>query len=47
MPLSEEKRKVLDSGIKTMVESGASQEDIMAYAKDFNNKLESIRKKLF
>lgn len=44
LPLDENKRKTLDSGIKKMLEGGASQEEVTAYAKDFNSKY-AVKKK--
>lgn len=36
--LNEEQRKQLDNNIKAMLENGASEEDVMSYSRDFNEK---------
>jgi hypothetical protein len=41
MPLNEEQRETLDLGVKKMIEAGASEEDVMAYAEDFNRNFQS------
>jgi hypothetical protein len=45
MPLDKDKKQILDSGIKKMISAGASQDDVMAYAKDFNEKFGAVKKK--
>lgn len=42
--LNEEQKKQLDNNIKSMLQNGASEEDVIAYSKDFNNKF--LKKKV-
>ncbi len=43
--LQPDQRKKLDSNIKMMLDNGASQDDVIAYANDFKNKFGNIQKK--
>ncbi len=44
--LQPNKRKQLDTNIKSMLANGATQEDVLAYSSDFNSKF-AVKKKRF